>query len=45
MASKRFAHHPLEGTCPLCDEPLADKRLVKRKRVWVHRACVQREQQ
>lgn len=40
MAHKGWmASHPLAGTCPLCDEPLGILPLLKRRGVWMHKAC------
>lgn len=45
MARKGWmSKHPLEGTCPLCDEQLGLEPLTKRKGSWVHKTCFQREQ-
>lgn len=38
-----MASHTLDGTCPICDEQLGDERLIRRKGVWIHRACQLRE--
>lgn len=49
MSAKGWmSSHPLEGTCPLCDDDLGGgsqrtNPLVKWRGMWAHRACVTAE--
>lgn len=45
MARRRYGSHPLEGTCPLCDNALGrhdpnTNPLTKWRDEWAHQACV-----
>ena len=39
MGTRRYAAHPLTGTCWLCDEPLGNDDLIRRLAHWVHKTC------
>lgn len=46
--ARRYGSHPLDGTCPICDDELGGGNqrtnpLVRWRGMWAHRGCAETE--